>query len=291
MIKTKLHIIMVLALIGFTAAPQVFAVNNFRNMRPIIRNDRVHFSTPSSVPNASPSSFPEFRQKLQNLKNTITSRMNDLKNKINSRAVLSGAQITGISGTTLTVMKDGKTYTVNTDGNTRLRRRFFGKANVAEMSVNDSVNIIGKWTDDAHTVIQSQQIRDMSIQKRFGIFVGTVTAENGNTLTVNTFNRGTQNVTVSGTTKYTDRRNAGLSLGDVQVGHRIRVKGMWDKTNNTITEVSEIKDYNLPVKASATPTPAPTAGPTAAPTVTPAPTDTPMPTVVPTATPTPIQFL
>jgi len=40
------------------------------------------------------------------------------------------------------------------------------------------------------------------------------------------------------------------------------VKGMWDKTNNTITEVTHVKDYSLPPKPTITPTSVPTPTPT-----------------------------
>jgi hypothetical protein len=82
-------------------------------------------------------------------------------------------------------------------------------------------------------------------------------------------------VTVSSSTKFVDRRGKTIAQTDVAVSHRIRVKGMWDNTNSTITEVTQVKDYSLPVKPAGTPTPTSAA--------TPAPTTT----VAPTATPTP----
>jgi len=32
------------------------------------------------------------------------------------------------------------------------------------------------------------------------------------------------------------------------VGHRIRVKGLWNNKNSTVTEVSHVKDFDLPVR-------------------------------------------
>jgi hypothetical protein len=190
-----------------------------------------------------------------------------LNNFLTSRAIIHVGKVTAIGTNSLTVTENNKTYTVNTDGNTKFRRRFFGSANFAEIRINDQLNVFGKWTDDAHTTILANLIRDMSIQKRFGVFVGDVTSVSGSTLVIKSVNRGTQTITVSGTPKLTNRKGQPIQLTDILSGHRIRIKGMWDNTNNTITEVKEIKDFSLPV-VSGTPTP----------TITPSPIFTPAPT-------------
>jgi hypothetical protein len=41
-------------------------------------------------------------------------------------------------------------------------------------------------------------------------------------------------------------------MADIQIGHRIRVKGIWDITNKTISEVTQIKDFSIPAKPSPT---------------------------------------
>src|SRR3989338_8458088 len=85
-----------------------------------------------------------------------------------------GGQVTVLAGPTLTVTKDSKTYTVNTFTNTRFRRHFWGKSSISEISVGDNVNVWGKWADDSETSINAVMVRDTSIQKRNGVFVGTV---------------------------------------------------------------------------------------------------------------------
>lgn len=155
---------------------------------------------------------------------------------------------------TLVVTKDGKDYTVNVGANTQLRRRFWGKATLAEMSVGDVLNVIGRWTDDAHTTVDATLVRDASIQKRFGVFIGTVQSLLSTGWTMIT-HRGTETVTVSSSTKFVDRKGGTITQADVKVGDRVRVRGLWDNKLNTITEVTHVKDFSLPIKPSVTLTP------------------------------------
>lgn len=179
---------------------------------------------------------------------------------VNSRAFIGSGKLTSKSGLVLTVDKDGQTYTINTDSNTQLRRRFWGKSTLDEIQVGDLLNINGKWTNDNKTTIQATLIRDLSIQKRWGVFIGNLSGLNGNVFTLNTINRGNQTVTLDSNTKLSNRRGQTISQSDLQNGHRIRVKGMWDRNANTITEVSQLKNFSLPTKIS--PTPSPTITPT-----------------------------
>jgi hypothetical protein len=274
--NTKISILLAATVISLTMTPTIFAVSE--NSRNFQRKDDNRDFVKATV------SATKRVNKLQELEDKIATRVGTINKFINSRANINNAKVTNISGSVLTVIdKDGKTITVNTDANSRLRRRFFGSSNISEISVNDILNIFGKWTDDTHTIVQAQQIRDLSIQKRFGVFVGDVTAINGNTITLKSINRGTQAVTVSSTTKFIDRKEKTIVQTDVVVGHRIRVKGMWNNASNTITEVKQLKDFSLPIKIAVSPTSIVVVSPTPTGVVTPTPTVT----VAPTATPTP----
>jgi hypothetical protein len=164
------------------------------------------------------------------------------------RAAIGSGIVTAKNGTTLTIDKDGTTYTVLTDSKTQFRRRFWGKSTLDEISVNDAVNVIGKWTDDTQKTIQATLVRDVSIQKRFGVFFGQVLSVTSTGWVMSTIggNRPNQTVTVSSTTKFMDLVGHTITASDVALGHRVRVKGMWDNANNTVTEVKEVKDFNLP---------------------------------------------
>ena len=169
-----------------------------------------------------------------------------LLKKLLSNTAIGSGQVTNISGSTLTITKDGKTYTIETDAKTKFRRKFWGQSTISEISVNDIVNVMGKWVDDAHTQVAARFVRDLSIQKRFGVFFGKVTAISTTGFTVETVARGTLMVTTNGNTNFINRRQEGIPLSDIVVGHWIRVRGLWDSKNDTLTEVTHVKDFSLP---------------------------------------------
>lgn len=211
----------------------------------------------------TPTVTPRVLRRIENLQKAenriddrIASRSARVTSFIGRHATLANAQLTAKNGSVLTVSKDGKTYTINTDTHTQLRRHFWGQATLDEIAVNDQLNIFGKWTDDAKTTILATLIRDTNIQKKNAVFIGTITAISGNTWTINTVARGTQTVTVSSTVKYQNRKEQTISQTDVLVGHRIRIRGMWDNQANTITEVTHVKDFSLPIIPVPSPTPA-----------------------------------
>jgi hypothetical protein len=209
-------------------------------------------------------------------------RQGSLKNikKLGYVALASG-KITAVDGTTLTIEKDGKTLTVLTDDKTQFRRLYWGKSSLDEMKAGNTVNVFGHWTDEAKTTILARMVRNLSIQKRYGVFFGVVQSINSNgwVMTTVSGNRENQTVIVSSLTKFTDRKEETITQGDIVVGHRVRVKGLWDKSSNTVSEVKSVKDFNLPPKPSGTPVTTPTN--------TPATTATPMPSETPTPTPEP----
>lgn len=198
--------------------------------------------------------------------------LNRLFNR-SSRVIIGNGKVTAKSGSTLTVQKDSTTYTVTTDANTQFRRKFWGKSSLDEISVGNMINVIGHWTDDAHTSVLAKHVRNLSIQKRFGIFFGVVKSLSANGWVMSTISekRADQTVTVSNSTKFTNRKEETISQSDVAVGARVRVRGLWDSSANTVTEVTAVKDFSLPVKVTTTVTPTVTAAATA--------------TVAPTATP------
>jgi len=85
------------------------------------------------------------------------------------RVLIGTAKLTAISGTTLIVDREEKSYTVNTGTfdkcATQLRRRFWGKSELSEFSVGDVLNVMGYWTDDTKTAVNACYIRNISIQK------------------------------------------------------------------------------------------------------------------------------
>jgi len=191
----------------------------------------------------------------ENLENLVASA-GAVKVWIRTRTGLLKATVTAKATNSLTVKaEDGNEYTVQVDNMTQWRRKFWGKSDLNETSVNDVLNIHGKWMNEERSQIQATLIRNLSIQKRNGVFFGTVKTLTSGGWVMTTVGRGNQTVTVSGGTRFIDRTGMGIGQSAILVGHRVRVMGLWDSKNNTITEVSQVKDFDLPAKSTPTPKP------------------------------------
>ncbi len=194
--------------------------------------------------------FWPFMKPKKEVKQNIMEQKKDLKGK--GIKIIDGT-VTAKTSTSLTVTKDGKTFTVNVDSKSKFRRHFWGKSAHDEISVGDHVNVWGRFTDDAQTTILAMMIRDLSIQKRKGAFLGTVSSKQTDSFVMHTVNRGDQTVMVGSNTKFIKRNGEAMTFADLQVNDRVRVKGLWDKTLNKITDVAEVKDFSLPPKPAPTP--------------------------------------
>ena len=210
----------------------------------------------------------EYKEERKNLfeqfKERMSSKTAEIKNYMGAGITIANAKITAKTENTLSIEKDGKSYTVNFDSKTQLRRRFWGKSELDEFSVGNIVNVIGKWTDDTHTAINARLVRNISIQKRFGVFFGEVKSLVGTgwVMSTKSENRADQTVTVSSETKMENRRGETMTQAEVKVGHKVRVRGLWDRTLNTITEVTQVKDFSLPAVPDTTVTVTATVAPT-----------------------------
>jgi len=176
-----------------------------------------------------------------------------VRNFVGKRSAIGSGKVIAIDGSTLTITKDDKTYTVLTDTKTKFRRRFWGNSSLEEIIVNNIIDVIGRWQNEERTQIQAILIRNLSVQKRYGVFFGVVTSVNDKGFVMETAKREDQAVTVSTDTKLVDRTMKDMTLNQILVGHRVRVKGTWDSSNSTITGVTQVKDFSVPVLPSASP--------------------------------------
>ena len=191
------------------------------------------------------------REKIQELRQEALQNRQNLENM---RIHIREAKVESIVSDTLTVSKDGTTYTIMITSTTRLVRKYGAKADLSEFRTGDIVSVVGKFTDEAKTTIEARIVRNLTIQKRWGVFFGTVaTADGMNQLTMTTAKRGAQAVIVDGNTKLVNRKMEVIGLTQILVGHKIRVKGVWDNQSNTIRETDQIKDYSIPARSTPTP--------------------------------------
>lgn len=186
-------------------------------------------------------------------KGLINKVKNFVKKNLRFDARIKGT-ISAKNDNSLTISGDNVTYQINITDKTQLLLKFGGKSSLAEYSVGDQVIVFGKFTDDSKTTIDAKVIRNLSIQKRWGAFIGNVTAKNADNFVINTVARGSLTVYV-GSAKFINRKEEAIAYADVQVGHRVMIKGIWDKTLNQITAVEKVKDFSLPVIVTPTPSP------------------------------------
>lgn len=235
--KNKILTVAIILIVAGSMSITVFAEND---------------ATPGGLRNAIRNDRSQFRNEVRQERHGLIQNIQNLKLMFGR---LFNATVTGISGSTITVTDNGKIYTVLTDSSTIFRRHFWGKSSLSEIKMNDKVNVWGKYTDSTKTSIQAHMIRDLSIMKRFGVFFGTINTVNGSTITLNTLNRGAQTVSYDSNTKCVQRNMQPMNCTDIQAGQKIRVRGMWDAVNKTISEVSQIKNFSVPIHPSVTSSP------------------------------------
>jgi hypothetical protein len=212
---------------------------------------KVNQINPSIMPIATPTPTPTIKLINPNLKKIGQIQL-EFTNK---RGELDNVKVTAKDASSITVDNGGTNVKVDVATNTHFRRKFWGTSDINEISVGDSVNVIGKWANEGKTEINAVLIRDLSIQKRQGVFFGTVKTITDTGFVTTTIQRGDETVTLDSTTKLINRKGQTITTSDIQVGQIIRVRGMWDSTNFTITEVTEVKDFSLPPFATPTATP------------------------------------
>lgn len=209
----------------------------------------------AQTPSAT-STIGSLRDQIKNVRKEIAQQRKEIKEEVreNKPAWLVDAVVAGKSALSFTVTKDGKTYTVNVTSGTKFRRHFWGESSFSELAVNNHVNIWGKWTDTAHTTIDARLVRNISVQKIRGVFFGTVKSKSSSSFVITSRYRGDQTVNFDSNTKFVNRKEQTMSFSDIQIGDRIRVKGVWDKSNGTVSEITQVKDYSIPkVTPTATP--------------------------------------
>jgi hypothetical protein len=138
------------------------------------------------------------------------------------------------TGFTLTDAK-GTVYTVTTAGAT-IQKPFSGTLVLADIKANDKVVVKGTLTG---TTIAAKSIIDMPANTHPAATRGTVTAVNGNVITVqNTHTGVVSNVTVNAdaNTQVTKDGKA-ATLADATVGTKISVKGLWNETLNILNAI------------------------------------------------------
>ena len=209
-------------------------------LTPLYGQPKINFDLASPSPTSSSTSSPLL------IKPNINKNIQLVNKFTNKRGELMNVKVTLKDSNSITVDNEGSSVKVTYDANTHFRRKFWGKSSFAEISVGDNIDVIGKWTNEEKTQMRAVLIRNLSIQKRYGVFFGTVKSLSDTGFVITTIRKGEETVIIDPSTKLINRVEDTITVSDIAVGHKIRIKGLWDSLNFTIKEVKEIKDFSLP---------------------------------------------
>lgn len=240
--KISLSVIVLVTFLTVTPSALASVQNNntIRNtVREIIKEGKNEGSSPATI-------RQEIREETKEMKaNFLDKVKNFMKKNLRFEARVKG-KITVIRENNFTISSEDGTFQVNITDNTKILRKFGGKSSLSEFSVGDEMMVFGKFTDDTKSIIDAKTVKNNSIQKRFGAFFGKVTVKNTDNFVMETAERGSQTV-YFGTAKFVDRKEMTITINDIKIGDRVRVKGVWDKTLSKITEVIQVKDFSIPI--------------------------------------------
>lgn len=201
-------------------------------------------------PNVKDIAKNELRQSLSI--NEIVGRVicqevgNCSSDKPSTEVLIKAAKVTSVSADTLGVSVFSQSYTIDTKG-ANVVRQYWGTSNVTEFSVGDIVNIHGYLDVSNSFLVHAKTVRNVSIQKKHGVFNGTIDSVNASTTSfvLKTEGRGNQTVYVTGDTKITVGTTT-AAFSDLQVGAKALVRGIWDRTLSKIQAILiNIKNKNL----------------------------------------------
>ncbi len=150
------------------------------------------------------------------------------------RGVVTGLSVSANSFTM--TAENGDSFTVNV-ANAKITTAFKGNIQLADIKVSDKVSVVGEVSGsqiNAKAVVVSPANTHPA---RGG---GTVTALSGSSSTLKTENSGivsfvTVNTNAS-TTVFT-KDHATTTLASIQVGSKVRVKGLWDEILNALKAI------------------------------------------------------
>lgn len=185
----------------------------------------------------------EIREKNQGVFDQIK---NQIKEKLNLNAKIEGV-IESIENNSLMIKNNkGDSYKVEITDNTKLIRRFGAKSSLNEFRSGDQVIVFGKYTSDDKKTVEARLVRNLSIQKRWGVFFGEVISQSDTSFVIKTINRGELTVYFNNQTKFLSHDKQSISFKDLKVNDRVRIKGVWDKDLKELREVDEVRVFPKP---------------------------------------------
>ncbi len=167
--------------------------------------------------------------------------------KFSTEVLIKAAKATEVGSDYLKVSIFGYIYKINISGS-RLVRHYWGASEIDEFSVGDIVNVFGYLDASDNYLVHAQTVRNVSVQKIHNTFKGVIESidATSTTFVLQTEERGNQTVKVSADTKIIKSvpvvciqapcppQETTGSFANLQVGMRVIVRGLWDKTLSLI---------------------------------------------------------
>ena len=126
-------------------------------------------------------------------------------------------------------------WTITSDANTKLIRRYGGASAMNEITVGDYISFQGSLvtgTASPMTVL-AKTIKNWSVQKKNATFEGTVSSVSGSTFVMSTKKDGNITVTTTGTTQFM-KNSATATLADVTVNSKVVTTGLYNNLTHTL---------------------------------------------------------
>jgi hypothetical protein len=154
--------------------------------------------------------------------------------KSSTEVLIKSAKVTEVGADLIKISIFGISYKVDIK-EAKLVRNYWGGSEIDEFSVGDIINVFGYLDENDNFLIHAKTVRDVSIQKVHNVFKGVIESIDAasNTFVLQTEERGNQTVVVSSDTKII-KATSTASFSDLQVGMKVIVRGLWDKTLSKI---------------------------------------------------------
>lgn len=154
----------------------------------------------------------------------------------NGRVVVRGAQVTQVSGSTLTARTmwndTSITWTVRTDSDTDFVRKSGSAADISDIDTGDYVSFSGNFAGSGAFTVDADVVKNWSLSENRTVFTGRITDVDDNDFTLETAGRGTITVETTSSTDYTGNIDA---FADLSANMRIVVYGSYDADSKVLT--------------------------------------------------------
>ncbi len=164
----------------------------------------------------------------------------------NGNVLVRGAKVTAVSGNTVTATtmwgSANITWAVNTDGNTKLLRKYGGASVLSEIAVGDFVSFQGSLITGTATpmTVLAKTLKNWSIQKKNATFEGIVGTKTGTSFVLMTNNQGNITVNTSATTQIKKSDDSTGVFADIPNSSKVVATGLYNNLTKTL-EASMVK--------------------------------------------------